>query len=326
MNADPTPAPDGWPDRLRQLVQDFKALRQTRRTQGIYREFVRHGLAAAQEGIAPEAYRLRLQAAGLKSNRASEVIAIVKRPEVAAEFTRTDRPIGIRSALRQIRPAASAPPAPGPAAPRARARKQLLTSAPRLVAGPDGARPWSLDCGLFRLRFIPGASAPESPADPESDIPPANDVSLGIPLFPPIEAQLAQLAQRSGLNRAETARVLLQRAPWAELWAAIPPAPEPPASGPPAEASPRQKSAPLFSLHRRKHPVRTPADVCRLAVRIPAELAARLTQLGEGCGRSRPEAALLLLERAPLERLEALAAARATARRERGEPEPSALA
>lgn len=321
----PPQAPGPWQDQLRQLVQELRQFRQTQQAQGIYRAIVAHGLIAAQHGVTPEAYRHRLQSAGLKPSRASELVTILKHPEAAADFTRAQTPIGIRLALKRARISEPQPPAPAATA-RTRGHTQLAKLAPVLIASFSAEHAGAIECGLFRLRFISGPPTPKPPCDPNPVVPQATVVSVGIPLFPDAEEKLAHLALRSGLSRAETAVLLLQRAPWSALFAAIPPQSATPDSPAPApRPAPRQKPAPMFSLHRRKHPVRTPADVCRLAVKMSADLAARLTRLGQGCGRSRPETATLLLEPAPLERLAALAAARAAARQERGEP-PTPLA
>lgn len=327
-NSEGAAAPARIQAELRELVQQLKQLATTKATEGLYRQIVRQGW---ESELSAEEFHDGLLAAGLKASRASELAAILDHCGACERFLHPQFRLSFRAALgvargqtgRQAKPAAD----------------RLGAIAEALVAGAAGRGIGPYDCGLFRLRFIPAASGAEAPAAaavPEEAPPTAPDEHLGLPLAPEIEEKLTRLARNSGLSRAKTAVELLQRAPWAALFAALAPVtpgprPEaPPAPGPrPAELPPQQPATPPppatfplhcrkgargFSLQRRKTSVRTPAYVCRLPVDLPADLAARLTQLGQACGLSRPEIAIWLLAPDPVPRVQSEQAALAQAR------------
>lgn len=334
--APPNPAPVVPPraavqPELRELVQQLKQLGKGKATEGIYRQLVRQG---AEAGVTAEEFRAGLLAAGLKASRASELAGILDHCDATEMFLHPRQAWSFREVLRLAR-------GQSPRVAKTKAER-LLALAEELVVLAAIGDPWPFECGLFRLHFVPGGTVPELPA-PEAATPAeitsaGPDEHLGIPLAPEIEEQLTRLTRHSGLSRADAAVELLQRAPWSELFAAIPPAapiaerkfipapesrsfklpPQQPATPPPPETFPvhRRKNARAFSLQRRKTPGRTPAYVCRLPVDLPAPLAAQLTQLGNACGLSRPEMANWLLEPDPMARVRAVQDALAAARAE----------
>jgi hypothetical protein len=286
----PSDQPEPRPLTLPELVAELKE--QPRQEATLSREIVRlaraHRLTLAQ-------FRSELRAGQLDDSRISEFVGIFEDPTAAEEFTRERNPLSFRAALRLARgqPASSAAPAKS-------AETKLPAQADQLLTLHGTAAPWVIQCGLYQLRFVPGASA-ETEAPP---VPAAAEtlLRLVIPLDPDTETALAQLSKRSGIARAKCARELLERAPWADLLPATTgatPAPTPPAKK-------------MFLLSRRKNPARRPEAVCRLPVPVSVALADKLTALGATLGLSRVETANLLLEPDPRQRVQEVRAALAS--------------
>lgn len=289
----PTPIPPSNPSNLRELVAAFKA--QPKKQAILSRKIV--GLAREQQ-LTDAQFRTELRAGKLDDSRISEFICILNHPTAAPDFTRAEKPLSFRTALRVARGQSSTSRS------KPNSEAQLPRQADQLIAWYGTATPWVIDCGVFQLRFRLGEPAP--PANPPGNAPAAVDedlVRVVIPLASETETALARLSKRSGLARAATARVLLEGAPWAELLpasAAAAPAPPPPAGK-------------KFYLSRRKNPARLPEAVCRLPVKLPEAVADRLTALGATLGLSRVETANLLLEPNPRQRVQEARAALARA-------------
>ncbi len=307
-------APAGLQAEIRVLVNELRRLRTGREVLGIYRRLVLRGLEA---GEAAEDYRRRLLQAGLKPSRASELSRILGDRPVARRFT-AKRPVSYRVALRAVR-GRRAVPVPKPGARLARLQKLGAELVRQCQPGSE----WALNCGLFRLRWVPRGEAGVSPRPHLIDeqatalgFGQAADVSLVLLLAPETERRLTRLARQSGINNAETAARLLARAPLSEVlaqWGS-----ENPATPSTGEFLLQRRNPPAKSeLQRRKNPRRSSADTCRLPVVLPATLVDQLTALANGHGLSRAELASLWLEPDPRGRLAAIRSALQAARRQR---------
>jgi len=338
----------GLQEQIRRLVAELRDVREQRTRETGYRGLV----VRAVEAEMPAAdFQQALRAGGMKASHASELATIREHPKAAAEFTRTKSPLSFRVALRLARGTddleADRPSAEAPEERQRAAWEKLVRLGTKLASLQPADQVWSIDCGLFTLSFYPATATAIPIQDPVANVKAARmgavlpvtvksseptAPKLVIPLAPETTAKLAKLARRSGLNKSETAGLLLERAPLAEINELVRPL-DPIATEPDLESVfelQRGKSGNLFGLQRgkisdalglqrRQHPTRTPADVWRVPVAVPKTVTEAVSAIANKCGLAAGETANLLLEPDPRGRFRALGPALAHATNRRSE-------
>lgn len=284
-----------WNPRIGQLVGQWRVAHRRQR-QGIsYRSLVSFGRF---HQVDPEVYRRQLTAAQMHRSHASRICTILQHPQVATDFVRG------RHSFRLALAATRGPALPNPTPPNARFFSRLTQLFQQLQADLQGEPiPTTTRCGLFELQCVPAPPAVIAALPVILATTPAAQLGPRVVLkaAPATAEKLFRLAARSGLNRAETASLLLTRMPFDALLAIF------------SAAAPVGGSYPATVEHqmqRRINPARSLPDVLTVAVRLPLGVRAQLQDLANRSGLRAGAAANLLLELQPVGQLEAIRAAR----------------